>query len=298
MSETARNREGNKMNRTIIAVSAAFAILVATIPVAAQSVAKAPRIGFFSVASAEAQKNRLAAFRQGLQEVGYAVGKDIVIEERYAERREQRAKMAAELVALGVDVIVAQGGAARAAKKATTSIPIVMIQSNPVGTGLVKSLARPGGNVTGLASQSASIVAKRLQLLKEVVPSASRVAVLSYTGSSSHRNQIKVLQAAAPSLGVTLITGVVRGRGDFDRAFSAIRTERPDALIVLPASLFRTRRAEIIEFIAKNRLAAFRQGLQEVGYAVGKDIVIEERYAERREQRPKWLLSWSLSAST
>ena len=147
------------MSKKIAFFVTAFAILVSTAPVWAQSTAKAPRIGFFSVASAEAQKNRLAAFRQGLQEVGYAVGKDIVIEERYAERREQRAKMAAELVALGVDVIVAQGGAARAAKKATTSIPIVMIQSDPVGTGLVNSLARPGGNVTGLASQSASIVA-------------------------------------------------------------------------------------------------------------------------------------------
>ena len=244
------------MIRSIALLVTAFAILASTAPVGAQGTAKVPRIGFFSTASAEAQKHRLAAFRQGLQEIGYAVGKDIVIVERYARRREQRAKLAAELVALGVDVIVAQGAAARAAKKATTTIPVVMIQSNPVGSGLVKSLAQPGGNVTGLASQRASMVAKRLQILKDAVPSASRVSVLSYTGSSSHRDQIKILQAAAPSLGVTLIPGVVRTRKDFDRVFSAIRTEKPDSFIVLGASLFRTHRERIIKFAADSRQPA------------------------------------------
>ena len=131
-----------------------------------------------------------------------------------------------------------------------------MIQSDPVRSGLVESLARPGGNVTGLASQHASMVAKRLQILKDAVPSASRVAVLSSTGSTSHGEQSKILQAAAPSLGVTLIAVALRGPEDFDRALSAIRTERPDALIVLGASLFRTHHARIMTFAAKNRLPA------------------------------------------
>lgn len=239
---------------TVIAIS--FAVLVAANPALAEDPAKVPRIAYFAAASAEAQKPRLAAFRQGLRELGYSVGKNILIEERYARRREQRAKLAAGIVASGVDVIVAQGAAARAAKKATDSIPIAMIQSDPVGTGLVKSLAHPGGNVTGLASQPPSLVAKRLQILKEAVPAVSRIAVLALSSSAPHRIQIKHLRTAAPSMGLSLVFFEVRGRKGFDRAFAAIRKEKPDGLVVLANSLFRTYHARIIRFAANVQLPA------------------------------------------
>lgn len=241
---------------TALAVSA-FAILVSAQPVAARHAGKIPRIGFLSAASAKAQQPRFVAFQLGLKEVGYVVGRDIVIAARYADGQRKRLPvLSAELVALGVDVIVAQGAAARAAKKATATIPIVAIQSDPVRSGLVDSIARPGGNVTGLASQPPSLVAKRLQLLKEALPSVSRVAVLSSTVSTSHPEQMKILRAAAQPLGVTIIAVANRGYEHFDRAFSTIRTAKPNALVILAASLFRSRQARIIEFAAKNRLPA------------------------------------------
>lgn len=245
------------MLKGIVVFHLMFAILIAADPAAAQQAGKVPRIGFLSPVSAKAQKDRLAAFRAGLKEAGYAEGKDIVIAARYADGRLARLPaLAAELVASGVAMIVAQGAAARAAKKAVTTIPLIVIQSDPVSAGLVDNFAHPGGNVTGLATQPASLMTKRLQLLKDTVPSVSRIAVLGYdpSGGGSHGRQIKALQAAAPTLGVTLKAVALKKHADFDGALSAIVAERPDALIVLGHSLFRARRKQIADFALANRL--------------------------------------------
>jgi putative tryptophan/tyrosine transport system substrate-binding protein len=145
----------------------------------AQQPTKVFRIGYLSSTSSERQKSRLVAFQQGLYDLGYVEGKNIIIEYRSDDRYERMPELVAELVRLNVDVLVAAGApAAHAAKNATKTIPIVMQSGDPVGTGLVASLARPGGNITGLSDFTVGVVTKRLELLKEVVPSVSRVAVL------------------------------------------------------------------------------------------------------------------------
>jgi putative ABC transport system substrate-binding protein len=181
-----------------------FAIVVALTVcearVEAQQPTKIPRIGFLSSRSPDAEKNRLAAFQQGLQELGYAEGKNILIEQRYAAGKFDRLfDLASELVGLKVDVLVTTGTpAAQAAKKATRAIPVVIGNAgDPVGTGLVASLARPGGNITGFSVLNSELSGKRLELLKEVVPSVSRIAILLNPGNPINLLQVKEIQAAA-----------------------------------------------------------------------------------------------------
>jgi len=176
----------------------------------AQQPKKVPRIGFLGSlsASASSDQSRAEAFRQGLRELGYVDGKNIVIEYRYADGKFERLPgLAAELVRLKVDILVARGApAAHAAKNATSTIPIVMGNAaDPVGTGLVASLARPGGNITGLSDFNSGVITKRLELLKEVVPTVSRVAVLLNPANPTNPPQLKEVQAVAPALGVTLL---------------------------------------------------------------------------------------------
>src|ERR1051325_5117136 len=162
------------------------------------------RVGFLSSRSPEAEKSRLAAFRQGMQELGYSEAKNLRIDQRYAEGKFDRLQeLAADLVRLRVDVIVATGApASQAAKKTTRTVPIVMGNAaDPVRTGLVASLARPGGNVTGLSDFAEGVITKRLELLKEVAPAIARVAVLLNPGNPSNPLQLKEVQAAAPSVG-------------------------------------------------------------------------------------------------
>jgi len=169
------------MSKKNIALAVGTTLLALSFPAEAQQPGKVPRIGFLESGGDERTKNRLAAFQQGLRELGYVQGKNILIEQRYAAGQfEKLPELAAELVRLKVDVILAGGApAAHAAKEATTTIPIVMGNAaDPVGTGLVVSLARPGGNITGLSDFFAGVITKRLELLKEVVSSATRVAVL------------------------------------------------------------------------------------------------------------------------
>jgi putative ABC transport system substrate-binding protein len=242
-----------------LVVILALGILLAPLSSGAQQPAKVPRIGFLSSRSPDAEKSRLAAFQQGLRELGYLEGKNIVIEQRYAAGKFDRLPdLAAELVRLKVDVLVATGApASHAAKKATSIIPIVMGNAgDPVGTGLVASLARPGGNVTGLSDFNLALVTKRLELLKEVVPAASRVAVLSNPANPTNPLQVKELQAAAPALGVTLLSLEVKGPDDIDRAFTAMRKERAGALIVFGDPMLETHRTRIFEFAVKSRLPA------------------------------------------
>ena len=173
----------------------------------AQQPTKIPRIGYLAGASPPVNSARIEAFRQGLRELGYVEGKNIVIEWRYAEGKLDRLPaLAAELVRLKVDVIVTAGPTAtRAAKEATVTIPIVMAQDNdPVGNGFVASLARPGGNITGLSTLAPELSGKRLELLKEIVPKLSRVAVLGTSTHPGNAQALKEMELAAGAFGVKL----------------------------------------------------------------------------------------------
>ena len=239
----------------------ALVLILMAVPLTAeaQSPKGIPRVGFLSSTTAEAARGYLAAFQQGLRELGYVEGKNILVEQRYAGAQFERLPaLAAELVHLKVDVLVVGGApAAHAAKKVTNAIPIVMTYvADPVGTGLVTSLARPGGNVTGLSDFTAGVVVKRLQLLKEVVPAASRIAALLNPANPTNPLQIKLIQAAAPILGVTLVTFEAKRVDEIDRAFAAIAAERPGALIVIGDPLLSGQRRKIISLAAKSRLPA------------------------------------------
>lgn len=253
---------GNSKKAKVIGLAgfALCALLVALCAsVQAQQLRRVPRIGFLSSRSPDAEKSRLAAFQQGLQKLGYSAGKNILIEQRYAAGKFDRLPdLAAELVGLKVDVLVTTGTpAAHAAKNATSTIPIVIGNAgDPVGTGLVASLARPGGNVTGLSVLNTELSGKRLELLKEVVSTASRVAVLLNPANSINPLQLKEIQSAAPALGVTLHSLEVTGTDDIDRAFTAMKKERTGGLIVLGDPLLETHRTRIAELAVKSQLPA------------------------------------------
>ena len=253
---------GNSKKAKVIGLAGfALCALLVTLcaSVQAQQLRRVPRIGFLSSRSPDAEKSRLAAFQQGLQKLGYSAGKNILIEQRYAAGKFDRLPdLAAELVGLKVDVLVTTGTpAAHAAKNATSTIPIVIGNAgDPVGTGLVASLARAGGNVTGLSVLNTELSGKRLELLKEVVPTASRVAVLLNPANSINPLQLKEIQSAAPALGVTLHSLEVKGTDDIDRAFTAMKKERTGALIVLGDPLLETHRTRIAELAVKSQLPA------------------------------------------
>ncbi len=228
--------------------------------VGARQVKKIPRIGFLSIGSGGGQRGEAReAFRQGLRELGYVVGQNIVIEWRFAYRKRDRLPaLAAELVRLKVDVIVALSPpTARAAKDATTTIPIVMrSSSDPVRSGFVASLARPGGNITGLWSISGELIGKRLELLKEVVPGLSRVAVLWKPGRRRGGVRLKKAEVAAGALGVQLQSLQVRDPSDFQDAFEAATRERAGALITLRNPVIVRHRKRIASLALESRLPA------------------------------------------
>jgi putative tryptophan/tyrosine transport system substrate-binding protein len=242
------------------ALSLACAILFAlSFTVEAQQAGKVARIGYLSAASAEADKNRFAHFQRGMQELGYIEGKNIVIEQRYAAGQfEKIPELPAELIRLKVDVLVVYGDAAiLAAKNATSTIPIVMtVHPDPVGDGIIASLARPGGNVTGLSDLHTVLVTKRLEILKEVVPSASRIAVFFHAGNPTLLRQLKDIQDIAPAFRVTVLSVPVTGPDDFDRAFTMMRKERAGALMVLGSPLIGLNRRQVINLATKNQLPA------------------------------------------
>ena len=231
-----------------------------TTPLAAdpQQTAKVPRVGVlaaaFSPASLECE-----AFRQGLRDISYVEGENIAIEWRSAYGHyDQLPGLATELVRLKVDVIVTESTvAARVAKHATTTIPIVMaIAADPVGNGLVASLARPGGNITGMTIMSEELAAKRLQLLKEADPKVSRVAVLYQPATLLRKTTLKALEVAAPSLRVQLQPIEVRGSDELEPVFSAMNRSRADALFVVDDPMFFTHRMRLLELATQNRLPA------------------------------------------
>ena len=247
-------------------------LLAAPLAADAQQPAKVARIGFLVTASLESPEGRIAvdAFRQGLRERGYVEGENIVIEYRAADGRIERLPgLASELARLKVDLIVAGPTAgARAAQQATTTIPIVAtVMGDPVGDGLVASLARPGGNITGLTFLGPELVPKRLELLKEALPKVARVAALWHPGAFSERttrDMLKATEAAARTLGVQLQLVGVRSPDEFDRAFSTMIRERADALIMLPSPMLFAERRRIIDLAAKHRLPSMYNARESV----------------------------------
>jgi putative ABC transport system substrate-binding protein len=229
--------------------------------VQAQQPKKVPRIGYLApVFPCSGSVPSLEAFRQGLRDLGYVEDKNIITECRSAGGKlDRQPDLAAELVQLKVDIIVAAGGepTARAAKHATQTIPIVMTNvGDPVVTGLVASLARPGGNVTGLVTMSPELSGKRLELLKEAFPKVSRVALFWNSANPEQEPQIKEIKVAGQALGIQLQTLEVRGPNDFDKAFSAITKGHANALLTLPDPLSNSQGKRIADFAAKNRLPA------------------------------------------
>jgi len=225
----------------------------------AQQAKTVPRIGYLSVLSPSSDSSRIEAFRQGMRELGYVEGQSMAIESRYAEGQLERLPdLAGELARLNVAVIVVGGSTAtRASKNVTKLIPIVMAHgSDPVELGFVASLARPGGNITGLTHLAPELGGKRLELLKEIVPKLSRVAVLTDPGTQGHGPQIKELEVAARALGLQLRPAEVRKPNDLESAFSAMTRGRADALIGLQQPTLDRLRARIVDLAAKNRLPA------------------------------------------
>jgi putative tryptophan/tyrosine transport system substrate-binding protein len=237
----------------------------------AQQQAKLPRIGYLTAANLSAIPHRVEAFRHGLSELGYLERKNIIIEWRSPEaKRDSVPALAAELVDLKVDVIVtAGGGATRPAKEATPTIPIVMAQDrDAVGNGFVASLAQPGGNITGLSTHFPEISGKQLEILKEIVPRLSRVAVFGTSTNPANAQALRELELAAGALGVKLQYLEIRRSLDIDSAFRAASAGRADAGLLMVAGDFASsHRKEIAEAAIKNRIPAIydQRGFVEAG---------------------------------
>jgi len=249
------------MHRRTFVGAVAGCLVIARSVVEAQQAAKVARIGYLSPSLASSPHLR-DAFLQGLRDLGYVEGRNVVIEYRDAEGKlEQFPALAAELVALKVDVILAEGGTLgpRVAMRATSTIPIVFAAGDPVGSGLVTSLARPGGNVTGLSTFGAELVGKRLELLKQAVPGVDRVAVLrqpTALGERTANDMLKAADVAARALGVQPQFIEAQGPDEFARAFSDMTSARAGALTVLPSAMFLREHRRLVDLAAKNRLPA------------------------------------------
>jgi putative tryptophan/tyrosine transport system substrate-binding protein len=225
----------------------------------AQQPARIHRIGILSPSSGSVFSARDEAFRRRLRELGYVEGKNILIEYRYAEGKSERLPdLVAELVGLKVDVIVTtSAGAALAAKKASGTIPIVFAAAgDPVGTGLVSSLARPGGNITGLSLMAPDLDGKRLELLKEAFPKVARVAFLWESGGTRGNLPLTEMEAAAKALGLKLLSLPVRSLDEFEGAFARAKGDGAQALITTSGPLINTQQRRVLDFVAKDRLPA------------------------------------------
>jgi putative ABC transport system substrate-binding protein len=246
----------------VLSILFVVVLLAVAVIAEAQPPGKVPRIGYLVTGSLESPETRvlLDAFRQGLSERGYVEGQNIVIEYRAADGKIERLPgRATELARLNIDLIVAGNTpAARAAQQATTRIPIVApVMGDPVGDGLVASLARPGGNITGLTFLGPELVPKRVELLKEALPRVSRVAALWHPGAFGERttrDMLKETETAARTLGVQLQLVGVRGPDELDRAFSTMTRERAEALIIFPSPMLFNERRRIVDLAAKHRL--------------------------------------------
>jgi ABC-type uncharacterized transport system substrate-binding protein len=243
--------------RVLISVLCAL-LFVLCFSVEAQQPAKMPRIGYLGAFTPSASAPLLDAFRQGLREIGYVEGRNIFIDYRWAEGTPDRfPALVGALINLRVDVIVTQSNAAVAAlQQATRTITIVVAgMGDPIESGFVASLARPGGNITGFSNQAEEYAGKWIELLREAVPKISRVAVLAVAQTASHRTYWAQIQAAAQALRVTPQRQEVAGPDEIDHAFANLIKGRPQGLIVLPHAVTIERRTQIVDLSAKNRLA-------------------------------------------
>jgi putative ABC transport system substrate-binding protein len=225
----------------------------------AQQAGKVHRIGFLGNSTPALEANLVGPLREGLRELGYVEGQNILIEYRWAEGKYERlAALVAELLARNVEVIVTAGTpASLAVQKATTSVPLVMVAvGDPVATGLVASLARPAGNITGLTSMGDELEGKRLELLRELIPTLSQVAALTNSGNASLKKASEVLQAVAAALKIKVLVVDVRSADQLDGAFDIIVQKRPHALLVPGDRVFLTNRVRIGQFAAQRRLPA------------------------------------------
>ena len=247
------------MSKKIICLALGAMLLALSFPAQAQQQKKVHRIGILELASPSASAHGHKAFQQGLRELGYVEGKNMILEYRYAEGKlDLLPELAADLVRLKVDAIVTRSTAPiRAAKNASKTIPIVFASAGaPVEDGLVSSLARPGGNVTGLTLLSTELDGKRLELLKETFPKVTRVAFLWTVGSARGDLRFREMEAVAKTLGLRLQSLGVTGSDDFERVFEAAKNAGAQALTSVPSPFLATHRALIFDFTAKNRLPA------------------------------------------
>ena len=237
-------------------------LLVCGLTAEAQQPAKIPTIGFLSTVPRAAILGRIGAFRDGLRQLGYLEGKNSVIDWRSADNNQDRLPaLAAELVRLKVDVIVTAGSpGTRAVKQATSTIPIVMtVDPDPVGNGFVASLARPGGNITGLSALSAQLSGKQLELLKEIDPKLSRAAVLGSSTRPGNAQLLKEAEIAAGTMGLRLQYLDVLNSKDIDTAFGLAHSEHAQAVLVLTGPQLNSRRRQIADLAARNRLPAISE---------------------------------------
>ena len=251
------------MDRRTFISGLTFGLLAAPLAAKAQPPGKVPRIGVLVVATRSFFSTRIESFRQGLRELGYVEGKNVLIEYRYAEGKlDLLPALASELVQLKVDVIVtASPPGVQAAKNATSTIPIVFAAiGDPVGGGFVASLARPGGNVTGLSILAPALSGKRLELLKEAFPKVTRVVILWNPTSSGEALSFREMPAVAKALGVQHQSMEVRAANDFEDGFQRAKQEGAQALVTMPSPVINANRQQILEFAAKNRLPAMYAG--------------------------------------
>jgi len=238
-----------------------FVITFATggVEVRAQQSKEVPRIGFLVASNSSANSDRIEAFRQGLRELGYVEGKNVVIEYRAAEGKLDRLPgLAADLIHHSVDVIVTAGPAdTRAAKKATTTIPIVMTFDNdPVGNGFVASLARPGGNITGMSTLAPELSGKQLELLKEIIPKLARVAVFGNSTNPGNALALRAIELAAGDLKLKLQSLDVLTPRDIAAAFRSASKGRDEAVLVLGSPVINAQRTQLVDLAVKSRLPA------------------------------------------
>jgi putative ABC transport system substrate-binding protein len=269
-------------NRRKLVIALGAGALVAPFGTFAQQQRKVWRIGLLSSGSASGFRTRVDAVRAGLRDFGYEEGKNIVIEYRWAEGKDDRLpELAAELVRLNVDVLVTHSVTTRVAKQATTTIPIIMavIGDDPVAAGLVASLARPGGNITGSTFFAPELAAKRIELLKDVFPRITQVAVLVDSGSPASKTWLQAMVTTARSVKVTLHEFPVRGPHEFDSAFAAMVKKRVGAVGVLDQPMFFTNAKAIADLAAKQRLPLIGSGeVAEAGGVIGYGANLLELY--------------------
>jgi putative ABC transport system substrate-binding protein len=244
------------MTRLVSIVVLVVALLAAPLAAEAQQAGKIARIAFIST-TASLESPTTSAFRQGLQELGYVEGQNILIEWRWGGGTTERLPtFAAEVIGLNVDVIVAANDTVgRAAQRLTKTVPIVIaIMSDPVGSGLVATLARPGGNITGLSSQAPDFIGRRLQLLKETIPSVARVALLVDTNDQGYRQSVREAEVAARTLGLQLRSRELSSPGALNEAFAAMKTEAAGAVVMVGGTMFYANREDMAEQALKRRL--------------------------------------------